>query len=320
LYREFFARQGAGKVEVRQGAYHGWTNAVFLSSDTVEAVVVPEIGRVMQFRFKDEEGPFFENAELFGKTANPLASEWANFGGDKAWPSPQSDWPLWTPRAWPPPPAFDALPMAAELAEGRVLIHSAMDPLYNILVERTVRLSAEAPEMTIVTRFEKQAGVPAEAASSQLTNSVGIWIVTQLKDPVGVYLPAPKTSLFLEGYNRQSESLPAGLKRSEELVSLTRDPAASHKIGSDASSLVWVGAKVALRIDSPRSPGSVYPDQGSSAEVYTNPDPMGYVELEMLAPLQSLRAGDVLFQTNRYTLFRRTGGDPEAEAQRILRP
>ena len=36
-----------------------------------------------------------------------------NFGGDKTWPAPQSDWPKLTPRPWPPPVAFDSLPVQA---------------------------------------------------------------------------------------------------------------------------------------------------------------------------------------------------------------
>ena len=313
LYREFFANQNQGKVVVRQGSYQGWTNAVFLSTETVEVVVVPAIGRVMQFRFKDEEGPFFENSDLFGKVANPLATDWANFGGDKTWPSPQADWPIWTPRAWPPPPTFDAFPMFAELAEGRVVLHSILDPIYNIEVERSIQLSPDSPEMTIVTRYSKEgSGAP------KLTNSVGVWIITQLKDPVAVYIPVPKPSLFVNGYNTQSDTLPTNLKRTGDMISLTRDPSAAHKIGSDASSLLWVGSRVALRIDSPRSSDGTYPDQGSSAEVYTNPDPLSYVELEILGPLRAMVPGDVLMQTNRYTLFRRTTEDPLTEARKIL--
>ena len=36
--------------------------------------------------------------------------------------------------------------------------------------------------------------------------------------------------------------------------------------------------------------GNEYPDRGASAEVYTNPDPKEYVELEMLGPLARLLA------------------------------
>jgi len=53
-----------------------------------------------------------------------------------------------------------------------------------------------------------------------------------------------------------------------------------YKVGFEGSSLLWIGDKHALRIDSLRAQGAEYPDKGSSAEVYTNPDPLKYVELD----------------------------------------
>ena len=79
--------------------YHGWQNTILLNNGVVEAVIVPAAGRVLQFRFLGStNGPFWENPVMYGQNAN--ASSWNTdgaFGGDKAWPSPQSDW------SWPPP-------------------------------------------------------------------------------------------------------------------------------------------------------------------------------------------------------------------------
>ena len=64
--------------------------------------------------------------------------------------------------------------------------------------------------------------------------------------------------------------------------------------------------------------GGEYPDRGASAEVYTNPDPKSYVELETLGPLVTLRAGERITQTNTYTLMRRMSADPAVDARRLL--
>jgi hypothetical protein len=61
-----------------------------------------------------------------------------------------------------------------------------------------------------------------------------------------------------------------------------------------------------------------YPDDGCSAEIYTNPDPLPYVELEMLGPLTKLVLGDKITRTSSYTLLRRTEVDPELEVRRLL--
>lgn len=302
LNNNTFSAKTVARVAVQKIRYREWNDALVLGNGKVEAVIVPAIGRVMQFRFTGEEdGPFWENAELFGKSPDPKSSTWGNFGGDKTWPAPQSEWPKLTPRSWPPPVAFDSMPVTAEIkhtlvSTSMVELISPVDPHYGIRTQRLIQLDARRPQMLITTRYEKVEGDPV---------TVGVWIITQLKDPQAVHILMPKTSIFAEGYTKQSKQLPASLKQQGRLLSLTRDPKISTKIGTDASSLLWIGTKHTLRIDSPRVANVTYPDQGSSAEVYTNPDPLKYVELEMLGPLKTMKIGDRIEHTNTYTLSRK---------------
>src|SRR5438094_6426059 len=285
--------------------YHGWTNSILLSNGRVEAVIVPAIGRVLQFRFAGEEGgPFWENREMDGKAPNPESQEWGNFGGDKTWPAPQSDWPKMTSRAWPPPVAFDSMPVQARVDGLVVKLISAIDPHYGIRAYREITLDLDRPLMTITTTYEKVSGQPFR---------VSMWIITQLKDPVLACASLPEFERLREGFYRQSDELPANLKVENELLSLTRDPKASHKIGTDAGALFWVGKDATLRIDSPRQLLGQYPDDGCSAEIYTNPNPLAYVELEMLGPLTKMVVGDNITRTSSYTLLHRTEVDPELE-------
>jgi hypothetical protein len=290
--------------------YHGWENSILLSNGRVEAVIVPAIGRVMQFRFAGEEdGPFWENHAMDGMKPGPESKEWGNFGGDKAWPAPQSDWLKLTPRAWPPPVAFDSMPVRATADGFVVRLTSAIDPHYGIRTHREIKLDLDRPLMTITTTFEKVNGQPLR---------VGVWVITQLKDPVIACVSLPEFPQFRDGYLRQSEELPANLKIDDELISLTRDPKASHKIGTDAGALFWVGKEAVLRIDSPRNLLAQYPDDGCSAEVYTNPNPLAYVELEMLGPLTKMVVGDKITRANSYTLLRRTEVDADLEVRKLL--
>jgi hypothetical protein len=299
----------AGKVNVKIVNYNGWRNSFILNNGVAEVIVVPSIGRIMQFRLVGEEGVIWENQAMIGRKVNPKLQDWSNFGGDKSWPAPQSDWPKITPRAWPPPVAFDSLPLDAAEKEGILELTSPVDPHYGIRVIRRIQLSPDNPVMTITTRFEKIAGKPVKTS---------IWIITQCKDPVGVYVPLPAKSIFAEGYSRQSEGLPSNLKVSNRMFSLTRGSETNEKIGSDSGTLVWVGARQVLRINSPRIPNQEYPDKGSSAEVYTNADPLKYVELELLGPLKWLKPGDHMEQTSTYTLRRRGSKDPLSDARKIL--
>jgi hypothetical protein len=286
----------AAGAEVRNTNYHGWSESLVVSNGKVEAIIVPAIGRVMQFRFAgDTDGPFWENRRLDGKAPDPKSAEWGNFGGDKTWPSPQAEWGKVTGRGWPPPGAFDSMAVKAELKESTIILTSSIDPNFGIRTERKIRLEPGKPVMTIETIYEKVSGAPIKA---------GVWIITQLKDPELVTMPLATNTQFPDGYNKQSEVLPENLKRTVDSITCTRSKTKSTKIGSDAETLIWQDKRWKLTIESPRQAAKEYPDNGSSAEIYTNPDPLDYVELEMLGPVELLKAGDRLSQTNRYTLER----------------
>lgn len=297
-------------IQIRIGPYFGWNRSITISNGKVEAVAVPAVGRVMQFRFVGQSSPFWEDPALRGKDPDPKSSDWGNFGGDKTWPSPQSDWSQHTQRGWPPPPAFDSMPVEASIRRDTVVLTSPVDPYYGIRTERVIALAHDAPVMTITTTYEKVDGAPVKA---------GIWVITQLDEPVGVFCPVPTRSKFETGYDPQSgNELPANLKVDRALLSLTRDPRKSTKIGTDSSRLLWVGSTQMLLIDSPRIANAEYPDNGSSAEVYTNPDPRTYVELEMLGPVKLLKPGDTLQQVNTYSLLPRQSSDAATDARRVL--
>jgi len=290
--------------------YQGWHDALMLNNGVVEAVIVPAIGRVMQFRFAgQDDGPFWANPALLGQGLNPASQEWVNLGGDKAWPAPQDAWSRIAGRGWPPPSGFDGLPMEATRDGSAVILVSAVDAGFGVRVSRRIELAVDRPVMTITTRFEKVAGAALE---------LGVWTITQARDPVAVYAILSGPPRPDPAYVRLSEALPANLKVEEGLIALTRDPRRDGKIGARGATLVWVGEREVLRIDSPLVPGARYPDQGSSVEVYTNADPLAYVELEVLGPLEKLAVGGCIERQTTYTLAHRTEKEPAAEVRKML--
>jgi hypothetical protein len=307
-----FPVPAASPVTAERFDYHGWTGSVLLGNGLVEAVIVPAAGRVMQFRFAGSaKGPFWENPARRGTRADPASGEWANFGGDKSWPAPQGAWFRLIAHTWPPPAGFDGLPMEASIDGAAVTLVSPIDPHYGIRVRRRIELAPGRPVMTITTRYEKVGGPPIET---------GIWTITQLQDPAAVYAVLPAGPRADPPYVRQSDEPPPGLTLAGTLLSLTRDPLKNHKIGLRASTLVWVGPAEVLRLDSAVVAGATYPDNGCSAEVYTQADPLPYVELELLAPLATLKPGAASEHAMIYTLAHRAAPSPAAEIARLLRP
>jgi hypothetical protein len=300
--------RSAAKVTVTSATYRGWPGAFILSNGKAEALVVPAIGRVMQFHFVGEEGTFWENRAMDGKSPDPASTEWGNFGGDKTWPAPQADWKKMIGREWPPPAAFDSRPLQGR-AEGQVVeLVSPVDAAYGIRTRRRVELDSRRPVLTITTTYEKVQGSPVK---------VGIGVITQLRDPQRAFMALPAKSQFPQGYVRLQFDPPHDLTVEDGLVSLTRGNTQSQ-IGSDASTLLWMDDKYVLRIDSPRVPGAEYADEGSSAIIYTSRDPLAYVELETFGPLSTMKVGDKIQRTNTYTLSRRTEKDPGVEAKKVL--
>jgi hypothetical protein len=303
------------RVTITRTNYHGWLEAYVMSNGKAAAVIVPAIGRVMQFGFVGEEGVFWENHALDGRIADGqlvawATKDWVNFGGDKTWPSPESDWSLFTGRkGWRPPPAFDGWPSSVRISGGTLTLVTEVDPFFGTFAERSIRLHSSKPEMTITTTYTRKQGEPAW---------IGIWVITQLKEPAGLFAPVPAKSIFPESFALLGQDPPPSLKFTNGIVSLTRNPKTAHKIGLDADSLLWVGEKHVLRIDSPRVRKGDYPDRGSNTEIYTSPDPLPYIELETLGPLHSMKAGDKIERVNTYTLSRRTRPTPEAEARAVF--
>lgn len=304
------ARIAKSAVIVAHVTYHGWPNCYLMSNGHVEVITVPAIGRVMQFRFAgDDDGPFFENRALDGKIPDPRAEEWANFGGDKSWPAPQSQWKKIIGREWPPPSGFDAQPVDAAVIGDFVELVSPVDPHFGIRETRRIQLDRERPVLTITTTYHKVQGDPVK---------VGVWVITQLRDPERMFMILPRKSQFPQGYNQQMGGAPRNVEFKDGMVSLVRDPKTPVKIGSDASTLVWMDQHYVVRIESRRVAKAEYPNQGSSAEIYTNPDPLAYVELETEGPLRTMRLDDRLERTNTYTLMRRTEKDPWVQVKKVL--
>ncbi|MDB6035665.1 MAG: hypothetical protein JWM16_6003 [Verrucomicrobiales bacterium] len=315
--------RGDSRVQITRETYHGWKDAIRVRNGKAFIIVVPSIGRVMQFGTDNDEGVLWENTFLYGKSQELNATEWTNYGGDKTWPSPEGEWGKHTGnKQWRPPIGFDGMPAEATVEGDTVILRHAADPSYGITAIRRIQLDPKEAKMLINTTYEVTRPDPIK---------VGIWVITQLKEPERLFVPVPKTA---KSYVNLGAKLPPDLKVDNVVVTkvggglmiqgeapvlgLSRNKLDPYKIGTEASSLLWVGPKQMLRIDSTRVPGGEYPDKGSSAEIYTNPDPLQYIELEMLGPLQTVKQNQSISRVNIYTLLPRTLPTPEAEARKIF--
>jgi hypothetical protein len=204
--------------------------------------------------------------------------------------------------------AFDSRPVKASTHDGVVELINPIEPAYGIRARRTISLDPRRPVMTITTIYEKLEGNPIK---------VGIGVITQLREPERAFMVLPSKSRFPDSYVQLNWTTPAELKVADGLLSLKGG--IQSQIGSDADTLLWMNDKYVVRLDSPRVKGAEYADQGANAIIYTSTKAEGYIELEPFGPLKTMKVGDRIEHTVRYTLSRRTEGDVETEAKSVLR-
>jgi hypothetical protein len=288
-------------VTVNPGRWRGWESRV-LRNPVAEVVVVPAIGRVMQFRLLDgrePSGAFWSHPAL-GPALAPDENGWINFGGDKAWPAPQKDWERIAGRGWPPPATFDAVAHAVSVEGDAVVLTSPVDPAYGIRVRRKIALDPRKAELIIETTYEKVQGPPSR---------VGVWTITQLDPPESMSVELPEPSAFPGGFRSLLPAPPRNLSAHGNVLRMERDADEKTMIATDGDRLTWVGQEpepLVLTVEnlSPGPPGGAWPDCVHS-QIYTSPDgAQGYVELELLGPVHDLAAGQSATLRSRYTLVR----------------
>ena len=323
------ARRATPGVTVTRLTWHGWPNSLRLTNGVVEAIVVPTIGRITSFRLigHPETDPIFNNKDWAGKTvADADPTTWATFGGDKLWPSPQSDWPRHNVRGWPPDQAFDGDPENAQTLSDGVRLTTPDSTAFAARAIRTITMKPGEARLYVAQTLIKDpdasnpigsteallrdtantdakpdpAAVEAQNAAARQRRDgfpIGIWSITQTRGDGTIFLPlAPsdKSPLGFVSLGDAGATYPAPYFTTQaDLLRVTRDPKNPHKVGTAAPE-GWIaslyGGSVLFSEHFTYERGAEYPDSGSAAEAYTNAGP-AYIEMELLGPLTPLTHG-----------------------------
>ena len=272
------------KVNIERGTYHGWKNTVRLSNGETELIFVPQIGRIMRYATIGAPNLLWNNPALLGKTldlAKP-GTDWMNFGGDKLWPAPQSKW------GWPPDPVMDAGTQEVKIKDGKtLLVKGKISPKHAVQFTREITMDAQGSTVTLVNTLTNV---------GKMEETWSCWEVAQMDDPNRMKTVLWKGGKNPKGYYDFPDAAPdEGLIKSDgEFLILERSKTKSAKIGSDSPEGMLISEKgkrqflMKMKVEA----GKSYPDENSPLEIYTNPDPAAYVELEMLSPLNKLKPGE----------------------------
>ncbi len=283
-----------GAVTTKQVSYKGWDDCTLLTNKVVELIFVPQIGRIMRYGYVGEANLLWENEALAGKTTDLKAvnADWQNYGGDKLWPAPQAVW------GWPPDPVMDSGAHTIKTLSGnRVQTMGQKSPKHNLRFRREITLDTKGTGVTFVNSVFNTGEKEAEWS---------VWEVAQVVSPNVVIMPLHKGGKFPTGYYTFKDADPAEgkLKIVGNEVRVERDAKRSSKIGSD-SPLGWIASEKSgtrFEISHKPDPKATYPDDGCHLEIYTNPDPLAYVEMELLSPLVTIAPGERYAHITRWKL------------------
>lgn len=278
----------ASPLSVKMADYKGWHDSVWVTNGAVELVLVPELGRVMRFGAVGGPNVLWENPALLGQKRPDDYKGWFDVGGDTVWPAEQSQWKSVMKRRWPPDRALDGGVWRVEvLPEKVVRLLSGVSAEYGIKATRVFRLDPERASLVIDQTFEKVSGAPVKCC---------IWNVTQTDDPELAFLPLNLQTTFPLFYNPIGTLVRDNVNIYDDILQVRRRAVEPTKYGSD-SPAGWVAClKKGLLFSEhiAREPGE-YPDQGCSAEVFTQEDSVAkMVELETLSPQKVLKVGESL--------------------------
>ncbi|MDZ7317096.1 MAG: DUF4380 domain-containing protein [candidate division KSB1 bacterium] len=294
-------RQG---VVVTKITYSGWPESYELRNAQVKVIVVPGIGRIMHYGFRNGPNILWTNPQYSGITlpsGQPYrengALAWANFGGDKVWPTEQSKFPEINGYAWPPDHWFDGGRYDAEEIPDGVRIISGVSDFCGARCIREITLADSGTDLSIrqTIRKEKRAR-KASVEPIEFT----IWNVTQIRSPLAALFNLNPNSSLPDGIRFWSDEARAQFYRRGSVGVFKPSPTVSQKAGADSD--YWLAAivdNVVIAEFFRRQPG-VHPDGDLSAEVYTSPQ---YTELELLSPLTKLSIGQEIHHDIVWRLY-----------------
>lgn len=302
---------GEGQVKVEKVAYFNQPNCYRLSNGTIEVIVTTDIGpRVIKYGFIDAENMF---AELSGAGVRTELGEWKAWGGHRLWTAPEA-----MPRSYSP----DNTPVAYRIEGGNsIRLTQPVEPRTGIEKEMVITLDPKGSGVTV---------------QHKLTNRnlwgvrVAPWALTILRDGGVAVLPQepyrshddyllPARPLVLWHYTKLNDPRwTIGEKYIRlKVIEAMKEP---QKIGI-ANKQGWAAYHRGETLFVKRfayKDGATYPDYGSNTEVYTAGS---FIEIETLAPLADLEAGEAVGHVERWHLFQNVQiKESEAAVEAAFKP
>lgn len=275
-----------------------------MTNGRLTAVVVPALGRLMAFGAIGDENVLWDAplrcGDAGGSRCAPyrFGPRYVNWGGDKIWLAPQGRWQQFYGKGWPPDPDWDGTPHEAQPTAWGIRLTSRISSKTGLQIVREFAFSGDA--LRVTSTMTKRQGAPIRCS---------VWEIAQEATPDTVFVPASAAAVkWLQGdaasanvsASNQGGVCRLDVRRSKQFKAgiLARPPEISATSGDWRLSL----ATEAASGEFPDAVGGA----GFPVEYYNEASAGGrYGELELLAPLKTMRVGDTQTLVAWWRLSRR---------------
>lgn len=308
-------------IKIEKVDYKGWKHAVEISNSDIHLIVVPEVGRIVHFSFKNSENIFYENNELEGvlfKNGSFYNQkiEAPNIGGNRILPCSENYFHIITGSRNIPYPYINASAYTVTYLENGIILKSPVSNFLGIQIERKITINNSGSVVCINQKVTKIKNVKNNQLEKIPTT---LWSLSKIKTPNFSYIKSDTKSIFKNGFtisewpdakNYASENITLN----NNLLALKSSNEFPQKIGADAKN--WVAGYVDghLFIESFQFDASAtYPDFGTSVTIFGN---KLFSELEVLSPEKHLKIGESIKYTIKWNLIKKSCKE---EAEEYLR-
>ena len=307
---------GISTVKTEEVEQHLWKKAFKIYNDTVELLVLTEVGpRILFFGFLGEENEFHEIPEHSGKRGDQT---FRAYGGHRLWVSPE------TSRTYYP----DNVPVGVRREQDAFVFTAppeSMPPGTGLQKEIVIKLAETGAQVTITHRIRNIGREPTEMAPWALSVMAGggkAILPLPPRAPMSSDRLLPEGVLVLWSYTDLGDPRwKIGTKYMQLQQTSNCAGPFKEQMGGIFNSSGW-GAyfrrghlfikKAEVEKNAP------YPDFGCNFELYTD---MHSLEFETLGPLRKLNPGETAEHIERWCLFKNIeSGDSESWIDSIILP
>ena len=263
-------------------SYGGWEKCIRMQNGEIELVITQEVGpRIIRAGFVGKQNLFKEFPDQLGKTGG---DEWRIYGGHRLWHAPEAN-----PRTYFP----DNQPVAVAGDKNILVLTSKTESTSGIQKKILLQMSENENRVKVTHQLINQNLWPIEFAVwsiSVMTNG-GIAIVPQEQFVPQTDLLTPIRPIALWGYTNMSDPRWRWGQRYVTLQQRTdiKEPTKAGFGNKKGWVAYGVNGFLFIKLSSYQD-GALYPDFGSSTELYTNQD---MCEVETLSPLEMVSPGEM---------------------------